>query len=390
MNKKFTVIAGIGVSVVLILLFGIWIIIVSDQGGINLPSIPTDNATQEPETDPDTNQVDLEDTNSISFEYTVVLSDGSVRLRNNSGEEEVISLINRNWRALSWSPDKSYLAMLGGDSINELDLYLYSIEERLLERITFYTPENVGVSSYVWKSNNEIYFASGVAPDNWLHEYSLEGGSVRKLERVDGRITAVSEQGNYFIYQLNGVPADLQIRSLEDGTLQASYSDFGFPEQQFISELFPTLSESKFIMTTENFEGNALFKASVLDNSSMQIEKEYTFNPVCALNEDAVIGYIEDELPERLSFVRLDTKSENDSRLNEISKSNSTITEFYLNSFICDSKNFQVYFRAIEVIEREDQEPLERNVWYEFDSTSFEKADPLVLSPDVTTFIVNN
>lgn len=130
------------------------------------------------------NSINLSESEETYYSYAGTSSQDTLILKTENGEELTASLEKREWINPQWSPESNYLSILGQES-GVFDLYLYNLSKRELQKLTSYSFAGKGVSKYLWKDSNKIFFLQGDGSDKWLHRLSLNsGGEIIKVLRV--------------------------------------------------------------------------------------------------------------------------------------------------------------------------------------------------------------
>ncbi|BCX13546.1 MAG: hypothetical protein KatS3mg085_078 [Candidatus Dojkabacteria bacterium] len=106
------------------------------------------------------------------------------------------SLSRKNWIDAKFSPNGKNLALVG--MTNDIyDIYVYDLESKDLNQFTFYSQNaKEGVSSYIWISNDQIYFTQGPQNNMWLHSLDLVSGEILKISRLNANILEVNDLKN--------------------------------------------------------------------------------------------------------------------------------------------------------------------------------------------------
>lgn len=245
---------------------------------------PTETEVPDNTETPDENEDDpiVIDTNKDIDPYFVTINeDKTISIFDSEGIDLVIEIEDKDWTDIRFSPDNSYISVLG---INEgvENIYLYEIDEREGSWVTNFSENNdgFGIGSYTWVNSKDIFYIAGENNNSWLHKYNVDTKQERlKVAVVDGEIV------NYF----NSPTQDILVQ-FNDGLKVVDLEGFEKPESDFDFEsAFIDSVNINYLIQEQNEFGDKSF--SIYDGNEL-IESSLTdFNFACSVGEADYIGY---------------------------------------------------------------------------------------------------
>ncbi len=280
--------------------------------------------------------------------FAAINSDGTFSIYDKEGKNLPLELDDNNWKNLEWSPDNQNISVIGTN--NGLDnIFLYNLEENSGEWVTLFNQESdeVGVSSYRWVDEENIYYMQGENNNSWLNRFNINTNQERRrVIRIDGEIVSnATNLSNRLVIQTDD---DFEIVDL-DGNLQYSGSQLNLDDE--ITSLY--LFEEKILVETTNSFNDIFYYEYDLSEDVLNDEIIFeNFNQIC-LEDTSLIGYRILELQKELRILKFSEE------LETISASEREVFDnINLDSFDCNSSDVIVYS------EKDLAEVLDRINWY--------------------------
>jgi len=248
------------------------------------------------------NTIDLGGEDDKEYKYAAITFEDVITLFTETGEELEINLNRQEWKNLKWSPENKFLSALGKEEGSEnFDLNIYTKDGKKWELITNYFNTNIGVSNYIWQSEQAIYFNQGLQNDNWLHRFIYPTvAEIFKLSRIDGVIENLSPNKDLLLYKMN------------NGGFKV-YNLLG-EEQWDLTSLMQSLRGTKVLFSGDQSRvlilgqnSSKLYKVAYQGTTSEEVILQ-DFIPVCSVNADNFIGYIYDSFTGDFNVTNLNIK----------------------------------------------------------------------------------
>lgn len=133
------------------------------------------------------------------YNYVGIDKDYVVSLMDLTGKTKIITLENKEWRDIKWSPDNTLVSILG--KVNDVyNLFIFDLSQERLEQITFYN--ELGVDNYEWINDDELIYIQGEGSDRWLHSYKYSTKSqLLKINRVDGDLIKTDNSNSIYTFK---------------------------------------------------------------------------------------------------------------------------------------------------------------------------------------------
>ncbi len=133
------------------------------------------------------------------YNYVGIDKDNVLTFVDLSGETKIITLENKEWKNIKWSPDNTLVSVLG--KVNNIyNLFIYDLSQEKLEQITFYNDSDI--SNFSWINDDELIYIQGEGSSRWLHSYKYSTkAQLLKINRVDGELVRIDNSNSIYIYE---------------------------------------------------------------------------------------------------------------------------------------------------------------------------------------------
>ncbi len=164
-----------------------------------------------------------------------------------------VKLEDKEWSRVSLSPDKSNLVFLGKETGTVNDMYLYNIESKQFNKITFFENEPSGITSFFWLNDNLIAFHQ----DQWLHTVNVDSREIIKVQSGVRDLVGITEERIFMNNTSNKAAVyDFAGNDFTDNFFSSEIKSVTQTEEG----LFVILSDGTFKI--ENNSANKLFNRS--------------------------------------------------------------------------------------------------------------------------------
>jgi hypothetical protein len=256
----------------------------------NPNSYPTSFPTSTPTSYP-TQFEEVVNIQDNQYKYAFVDNENNIGLINIEDEIIYVNLEQNNWKDLKWSTDGKLLAVLGETEEDTWNIFIYnpSIEE--WKQATNYRASQTGVSTYLWTNGNTLLFIQGQEGERWVHRFEyIAKEEIIKVFKTNGELYRSKSDNSRIIIK---TPNDFEFRTVEgDLVYSASQHKDGSNEISNITKLTVTEDPNVFLITTEPAESRSdNYLAYYGAKSAPRIFIARNFYPICALSQDAFLGY---------------------------------------------------------------------------------------------------
>lgn len=228
------------------------------SGSKNIPSYPV-------------NSINLLASEDIYYSYAGTSNQDTLILKAGTGEELTASLEKKSWTNPQWSPESNFFTVLGQES-GVFDLYLYNLSKRELQKLTSYSFAGSGVSNYLWKDSNKIFFLQGDGTDKWLHRLSLNsGGEIIKVLRVPESILmgSTTYEENFALILKDSEKIYLVT---ESGKVVWSINYFGISEEaKAVGDIAIFLKDKLYLSVISNNGVTDIYEVDLKSRESVKI-----------------------------------------------------------------------------------------------------------------------
>lgn len=250
----------------------------------------------EQDTDESTKLVQKPTLNYISAQ---IASDNTIKAINTDGGEETINIEQSSWQDIQWSPDGRIISVLRDDVDGIFNLYTFDTQTQEWLKVTSYETEGIGISSYIWATNNTLVFTQGEPGDIWIHRYNYKtGNEVIKVRPVNATIKDVTENGkNFLLFDSTTGNKNYKVEDLDGNySWNLQYiNSFITPNQ--ISPMPVFLKDS--LRVIYKYQRNELIFLPALtvigSDTALLLNEDSGITPICGLSNRAVLGYVRND-----------------------------------------------------------------------------------------------
>jgi hypothetical protein len=218
------------------------------------------------------------------YTYAYISNDDTIIISNTLGAKVTINLERRKWQNIQWSTDGQLLSVLGKSRDNIFDIYIFNIKLKTWKRATDFTKSSVGVSDYFWAAPRKVYFIQGEGNDSWLHSLDYVSEEILKTEKVEGDITAKSQNNKYFVVSNGNVHTIFNTLGKKVTVVQNIYDSADTEKMYKKSEIMGITDAGKIIFKHDD-QIYAKSEIGSLISTKLNIG-DLELTSICIINED--------------------------------------------------------------------------------------------------------
>lgn len=228
-NKVTTIV----ILILVFLMIGLVIITLSNRSKVNNQPNPISFSTED--------SVDIAFTPNTENPKYVYIKDDHIYINYTDESYMPVKLEKKGWSNVLLSPDKNFIAVLGKELGTVNDLYLYNIEQKEFNKVTFFENELTGITTFYWVNDNLITFHQ----DQWLHTLNVGSKEIVKIQSgisslkgLMGDKALVNNSSN------NGATFDFEQGEFQDNVFASTINSVSETD----TDIFISLSDGIFIL----------------------------------------------------------------------------------------------------------------------------------------------
>lgn len=235
----FNKVTTIAILILVFLMIGLLIITLSNRAEVNDQPNPISFSTED--------SVDIAFTPDKENPKYVYIEDDRIYINYSDESYMPVKLEEKSWTNVLLSPNRNFVAVLGMENANVNDLYLYDIEQKEFNKVTFFENEPTGITSFYWVNDNLITFHQ----DQWLHSLNVSSKEIVKVQSGIANLKGLVD-GKALVNNANnkGATFDFEAGDFQDNVFASTVNSISETDD----ETFISLSDGIFVLNGEEAE----------------------------------------------------------------------------------------------------------------------------------------